>query len=76
MRAELGHSPVDVGLDGLRADEQALGDVVVGQSLRDQGENLAFPVGQRGEPGGCQQVAVVGAGQEPGDEAPGGGGRQ
>src|SRR5919107_791801 len=48
---ELGHGPVDVGLGGHRADHHAVGDLGVGQALGDQGDGLAFAVGQLLQPG-------------------------
>src|ERR687892_1243828 len=47
---ELSHGPVDVGFRGHRADHHAVGDLVVGQALRDQGDGLAFAVGQLFQP--------------------------
>jgi hypothetical protein len=59
-----------VGLGGQRAEEQAGGDLVVGQALGDQGEHLTLAVGQPGQP------AVAGrrpfrAGGQVGNEPPG-----
>src|SRR5580658_867087 len=44
--AELDHRPADVGLGGGGAEHQDFGDFVVGQTVRDQGHDLAFPVGE------------------------------
>jgi hypothetical protein len=47
---EFGHGPVDVGLGGQRADDQAVGDLVDGQALCGQGDRLAFAAGQLLQP--------------------------
>jgi putative molybdopterin biosynthesis protein len=46
VRAELHHRPADVRLGRGGAEHQGVGDLVVGQPVRDQGHHLAFPVGQ------------------------------
>lgn len=50
---EFGHGSVDVGLHGVRADDEVVGDVVVGQSGGDEGEDFPFAVGQSGDASGC-----------------------
>ena len=49
-RAELGHRPGGVGLDGGQADVVLPGDLRVGQPRRDQADRLAFPGGQLVQP--------------------------
>ena len=44
--AELAHRTTDVGLGSGGAEHYGLGDLVVGQTVRDQGHHLAFPVGE------------------------------
>lgn len=51
---ELGHRAVDVGFGCQWADHHAPGDLVIGESLCDQGDGLAFAIGQFGQ-------AVIGA---------------
>src|SRR5438445_7590669 len=46
-QAQLGQDPADMGLGGRRAHHQPAGDLGVGQTLRDQHEDLAFPPGER-----------------------------
>ena len=55
--AEFGHGPVGVGLDGDWGDEEAFGDLVVGQAGAHQCQYLAFPGSQRGQPMGVDEVA-------------------
>jgi hypothetical protein len=43
---EFGHGSVDVGFRGQWGDHHAGGDLVVGQALGDEGDGLAFAVGQ------------------------------
>jgi hypothetical protein len=45
-RAGLGEDAVDVGLDRVVAEEQAVGDLAVGQALGDQAEDLYLALGQ------------------------------
>ena len=47
--AKFHHGAVDVRLGGRRAEHQVGGDLVVGQSRGDEGDNLPFPVGERRE---------------------------
>src|SRR5690606_24568048 len=73
---EFGHGPVDVGLGGRRADDQPVGDLVVGQAVGGQDDRLAFAAGQLGEPAAAA-VACEGArwlGDVPVDESAGEGG--
>src|SRR6478609_10314587 len=42
-RAQLRRGPQHVRLDGQRAEEEPLPDLVVGQTLRDEHEHLALP---------------------------------
>src|ERR1700753_2833250 len=48
--AELHQDPRDMGLRGQRAEDEALGDLGVGQSLRDEGEHLQLTRGEFVEP--------------------------
>ena len=41
--SELGLDVVDVGLDGASGDDQALGDLAVGESLSDEVGDLELP---------------------------------
>ena len=59
-RVQLGHDAADVGLGGQRAEEQAGGDLVVGQALGDQPEDLTLAVGQAGQQPGRWAAAVRG----------------
>lgn len=43
---ELDHGPADVGTRGRAADHQSFGDLVIAQSLTDQGKHLPFSIGQ------------------------------
>src|SRR6185437_12026805 len=45
-QAQLGQDPADVCLGGGRAHHQPPGDLGVGQTLRDQHQHLAFPLGE------------------------------
>jgi hypothetical protein len=45
-RADLDHGAVHVRLDGGGAQDEARGDLLVGQPGRDEGGGLPFPVGQ------------------------------
>jgi len=73
-RAELDHRPADVGLGGGGAEHHGLGDLVVGQAVRDQGHHLAFPVGEALHPRRGDRVRRPG--DELADQAAGDGGRQ
>ena len=57
-RVELGQDAGDVGLDGGGADVEPGADLGVGQSLGDQGEDVALPVGEDVEAGGVGLRAV------------------
>ncbi len=46
--AELGQQPGHVRLGGGGADDQAAGDLAVGQAAADEGQHLALPVGDAG----------------------------
>ena len=43
---ELGHETREVSLDGAEADVKFLGDLGVGQTMRDVRQHLFFPLGQ------------------------------
>src|SRR5258708_16034100 len=67
------HGPLDVGADGQRPEEELPGDLLVGVALGGQRHHLALTGGQAGEAVRAGRVAVgVGAGQEAGDQRPGG----
>src|SRR3954469_19233498 len=68
--AQLGHGPVDVGLDGEGTDLEALGDLVVGMTAGDLDEDLALADGEGGEAFGAHRVVVVrvALGEEAGDQ--------
>src|SRR5260370_23765263 len=53
---EFEQDPLDVGTDRGFFDEQRGGDLPVGQSARDQGQDLALALGEAGEPGLAGQV--------------------
>ena len=55
--ADLGHDSADVGFGGGRAEDQALGDLVVVEPFGNESDDFAFAVGERG------QVAGRGAGK-------------
>src|SRR5690606_27799129 len=46
-QVELGEDARDIGLDGLLADHQGLGDLAVGQAVGDEAQHLQLPRGQR-----------------------------
>src|SRR5579883_1227465 len=48
--AELDHRPAHVGLGGQRADHETLGDLLIGEALRDQRHHFALPLGQALQP--------------------------
>ena len=45
IQAELCEYPANVGLDGLGAEHQEVGDGLVGPALGEEGEHLAFAAG-------------------------------
>ena len=63
---EFHHGPVDVGLGGGWADDQAFSDVVVGQAGGDEGEDLSLAGGEIGERGRCAGQRDAGLGEDPG----------
>src|SRR6476646_10031497 len=64
IHAELREDLRDVGLDRALGDEQTPGDCLVGESLREQAQGLALPVGQLGE-----RVDTATAAEKPGDDS-------
>src|SRR5438309_10837943 len=48
-QGEFGEDAGDVGFDGGFAEGQFAGDAGVGQAVSDEGEDVSFPGGQRGE---------------------------
>src|SRR5262249_14862057 len=50
-QAEPVEDVLDVALDGVGREHQALGDLAVGRPLGDQGRHLALPRRERGRPG-------------------------
>ncbi len=70
--AEFGHGAVGVGLDGDGGDEEAFGDLVVGQAGAHQCQHFPFPGGQGGQSRGVDEVAGGGVGEDAGDETLGG----
>lgn len=71
-RADFHHRPADMALCRQRRDEEALGEVVVGQPVCDQRDHLALPVGERGKAVRCSGGASSGQRQVAGDQRPGG----
>src|SRR5436190_13764070 len=71
---ELDHGPADVGLGRGRADDQLVGDLVVGQAGRDQPHDLALALGELVELG--RGAGLTGPGGELGHQPPGHPGRQ
>ena len=67
--AELDHRTADVGLGGGGAEHHRVGDLVVGQAVRDQGHHLSFPVGEGFHP--CRGDRVRRPGDELADQAAG-----
>ena len=51
---QLAHYPADVGLDRHRADHQPLGDIVVREASRDEGEDLPLALGELVQAGNGQ----------------------
>ena len=47
LGVQLGHDVRAVGLHRLHADHEHVGDLLVGEALRDQLEHLAFAVGEQ-----------------------------
>lgn len=52
------HGPVDVGADGVGAEAEPGGDLVVAVALGGQGPHLSFPRGELGEAAGRRQLAA------------------
>ena len=68
---EFHHGAVDVGLGGGWADDEPLGDVVVGEPKYNKGQDLALTRGEICERVGCAARGDVGLGEDAGDQGSG-----